>query len=303
VRFIPSKLSDNPHVNPEYADDLKSLPEKMRRAFLDGDWDTFAGQMFAEIRRDRHVVRPLTIPPTWRRYNGIDWGYSKPWAVVWAAVDEDGRVWVYREIYRKGVGEADQAKQILAAEADDEHIAVRYADDAMWATRGDAKPIADIYAENGVYLTPGGKGAGSRVTGWQRVRSYLAEWPACPHHRALGWDTCPGIHFFTTVTDLYRELTNLPHASKGNPEDADTDADDHASDGLRYLLTNLGTGPDFLLDGPDPDPEPAPGEELLRDMGAMALRPDPRYDPEPDPYAEDDGEDDQRWKVAKSPWA
>ena len=30
VRFIPSKLADNPHVNPEYAADLKALPEKLR---------------------------------------------------------------------------------------------------------------------------------------------------------------------------------------------------------------------------------------------------------------------------------
>jgi len=63
--------------------------------------------------------------------------------------------------------------------------------------------------------------------------------------RALGWAQCPRLHIFSTCTDLYRELSDLPHATKGNPEDADTTADDHASDALRYLLTNLGNEPRY----------------------------------------------------------
>jgi hypothetical protein len=240
VRFIPSKLADNPHLNPEYARDLAALDPKLRKAFLDGDWDVFAGQVFTEWRHDRHTVAPIELPEQWRRYNGLDWGFAAPWAVLWAAVDEDDRVWIYRELYATQVGESDQARRILAAEADGEKIAARYADDAMWATRGDAKPIAEVYADEGVDLTTAGKGPGSRVIGWQRVHSYLADAPACPHHRAQGWDTCPKLHVFTTCDELIRTLPALPHATTGNPEDADTNAEDHAPDALRYLLVNLG---------------------------------------------------------------
>jgi hypothetical protein len=253
IRFIPSRMEDNPHLNPEYENDLLALPEVLRRALREGDWGVFSGQVFSELSRDRHVVAPLTLPPTWQRYNGVDWGYAKPWAVLWAAVDEDGRVWIYRELYSTGVGEKDQALRILAAEGDDEKVAVRYADDAMWATRGDAKPIADIYAENGVHLTPAGKGGGSRIIGWQRTHSYLDDGPACPHHRALGWVKCPMLHIFDTVENLWRELRDLPHATKGDPEDADTNASDHAADGLRYLLVNLGTAPRFHFPKPQPE--------------------------------------------------
>lgn len=272
VRFIPSKLTDNPHVNPEYAADLRALPEAQRQAFLDGNWSAFAGAMFPEINPDRHRVPPMSIPTTWRRYNGIDWGYSKPWAVIWAAIDEDGRAWIYREIYETGVGESEQARRILEAEASDEHVAIRYADDAMWATRGgDVKPIAEVYADNGVYLEKAGKGAGSRVNGWQRVHSYLAEGPACLMHRNLGWATCPKLHIFTTCTEVFRELRDLPHATKGDPEDADTNADDHAADGVRYLLSNLGSGPEFLV---LPDPvDPASKIAPLPTIGRFAFRP------------------------------
>ncbi|MFD1145960.1 terminase large subunit domain-containing protein [Saccharothrix hoggarensis] len=267
VRFIPSKLSDNPHVNPEYQHDLDALPEQLRSAFRDGNWDTFAGQMFSEWSYDRHVVKPMTLPKTWKRYNGIDWGYSKPWAVLWAAVDEDGRVWVYRELYKTRVGESDQAKMILAAEAEDEHVSSRWADDAMWATRGEARPVSDIYAENGVYLTPAGKGG--RVAGWQRVHSYLGEGPACAHHRAMGWATCPMVHVFETVTELIRTLPTLPHALSGDPEDADTNAEDHSPDAFRYLVINLGGGAEFVI---HPDQEEPPE---VATVGVYAYRADP----------------------------
>ncbi|MFE2486055.1 LAGLIDADG family homing endonuclease [Streptomyces mirabilis] len=252
----------------------------------------------SEIKRDRHVVEPMTLPATWRRYNGIDWGFSAPWAVLWGAVDEDGRVWIYRELYQRGVGEADQAQRILAAEADGEHVAVRYGDDAMWATRGDAKPIAAVYADNGVHMSPAGKGAGSRVIGWQRVHSYLGEAPACPHHRAQGWETCPKLHIFSTCPDLYRELSDLPHATKGDPEDADTTADDHLADSLRYMLANLGSGPEFVI----LDEAPAePIAEVLQPLGpTMAYRPTETA-PAADAWWTDDDETPRAGRTVESP--
>ena len=47
VRFIPSSVGDNPHLNAEYVDDLKALPEKLRKAFLDGDWTRSRGRRSA----------------------------------------------------------------------------------------------------------------------------------------------------------------------------------------------------------------------------------------------------------------
>lgn len=270
VRFIPSKLSDNPHVNPEYAADLQALPETLRRAYLDGDWNVFQGMMFPEWKHDRHVVTPITLPGTWRRYVGVDWGYAAPWAVVWAAVDEDDRVWIYREIYQRQVGEAEQAQRILDAETSDEAVVSRFADDAMWATRGDAKPIADVYADNGVYLTPAGKGPGSRVNGWQRVHTYMADGPACPHHRQQGWESCPRLHVFSSCAKFIATVPDLPHAVTGDPEDADTRADDHIADALRYLLINLGSGPVF----PILDDLPEPADTIIgQPLAAFAVIP------------------------------
>ena len=194
----------------------------------------------------------MDLPSTWKRYSGIDWGYTAPWAVLWGAQDEDGRVWLYRELYATQVAESDQAKRIVAAESG-ETVAARYADDAMWASRGEAKPIATVYGEHGAHLTAAGKGPGSRISGWQRVHSFLAEGPACPHHRALGWETCPKLHVFPQAENLIRTLSALPHATTGNPEDVDTKAEDHAPDALRYLLINLGNESRWHFPGEEPE--------------------------------------------------
>jgi hypothetical protein len=247
VRFIPAKVDDNPHVDAGYKSRLQSIPDPHRRkAMLEGDWDTFAGQFFSEWNRERHVVRPFEIPKQWRRIAGIDWGFAAPWAVEWAAIDGDRRVWLYRELYDTEVGEHDQAKRILTAEGalttdgkvarlPGERVDVRVADPSMWGRRGDATPIAQVYAGEGCHLLPADN---DRVNGWQRVHSYLAEGPACRLHRALGWETCPWLHVFETCVNVIRTLPALPHDDK-KPEDVDTDAEDHAPDALRYLLMRL----------------------------------------------------------------
>lgn len=269
VRYIPSKLTDNPHVNAEYANDLMGLDAQLRAAFVDGDWDSFVGQAFAAWNHDRHTLDPITLPPTWRRVSGVDWGFTNPWCTLWVAVDEDGRAWVYRELYATQVGEEDQARRIVAAEAPGEEARPRYGDDAMWATRGSAKPIAQVYAENGAPLTPAGKGG--RVAGWQRLRSYLGEGQACPHHRAEGWETCPRLHVFRTCENLIRTLPALPFATTGDPEDVDSNAEDHAPDTLRYILINLNSGPSLVMHDDTPDRE----GELLRDLvPGVAIDPD-----------------------------
>jgi len=241
VRFVPSKLDDNPHVNPEYAADLRALPEQMRAAFLDGNWDVFAGMMYPEISREQHVVEPFPLPESWRRYVGIDWGYTNPFAAVFGCEDPDGRVYCYRVLSAAGVGEAEQARRILAAQAPGERIATYWADDAIFASRGgDVLSVADTYRANGVYVVPAHKS--SRVIGWQRVRSYLAEMPACLEHRSAGLEVCPRLHIFSTAGEVYRTLAELPRAVTGDPEDAASDGDDHIPDALRYLLLNLGGG-------------------------------------------------------------
>lgn len=246
VRFIPAKVSDNPHLDEGYINRLYAIPDPARRAaMLDGSWDTFAGQVFAEWSHDRHVVPAFTVPATWQRYAGIDWGYAAPHAVVWGAFN-DGRLWVYRERYGTETAERDLARLILEDEgayvADGllarrppEHVRVRAADPSMWNKVADAAPIAETFILAGCAVV---KATNDRLGGVQRVHSFLGDGPACAIHRKLGWETCPLLHVMDCAPNLIRTLPALPYDAH-RPEDVDTDAEDHAYDALRYLLMQL----------------------------------------------------------------
>jgi hypothetical protein len=251
VRFIPAKLADNPHLNPEYERTLDALPPQWRAAFKDGNWDTFVGQYFPEWDHDRHVTPVLPLVPAWRRAAGIDWGYAAPWCVLWGAVDEDGRLWIYREVYKTLVGETEQARRIASIEvAAREHV-IHHADPSMWARRGEPSTIADTYAMAGVGLLPADN---QRVAGWQRVHSYLGEAPACRYHRAKGWTTCPRVHVFETCENLIRTLPDQVH-DETHVEDLDTDGEDHAVDAARYLIMGIAQAPAPLAENAHSRPD------------------------------------------------
>jgi phage terminase large subunit len=85
--FIPARIDDNPiYANDaEYRRTLESLPEHLRRAFLEGDWNVFAGQYFDVFEFGRHTARPeeIRLEPWWPRWVSIDWGFQHPSAVYW----------------------------------------------------------------------------------------------------------------------------------------------------------------------------------------------------------------------------
>jgi hypothetical protein len=236
VRYIPAKVTDNPHVDADYLRVLDAIPDPQRRkAMKDGDWDVFAGQFFSEWRRALHVVDDFDVPTEWRRVRGVDYGYAAPWAVEWIAQDQDKRVWVYRELYRSGVIETEQARLIHDAEHLDPPVR-GYGDPSMWAKTGSAPSPATAYADAGVQLE---RAVNDRVVGWQQVHSFLSrKGPACAVHHAAGLEECPMLHVFASCGDLIRTLPALPHDAR-RVEDVDTTAEDHAPDALRYGLMSL----------------------------------------------------------------
>ena len=130
--FIAARVSDNPvYAHDEnYLKTLRALPTHLRRAFLDGNWDVFAGQYFDNFDCSRHVLRAEQIgrmclpvgaqhtvpgddpcldaaqtsgaidgksvkgdwPSWWPRWISIDWGFEHPAAVYWhCAIPNESR--------------------------------------------------------------------------------------------------------------------------------------------------------------------------------------------------------------------
>jgi hypothetical protein len=227
--FIKALPTDNTYLPPEYWEELNSLPPDLYRAWVEGDWDAFIGQAFSSWRRDKHVQKAWTLPGWWVRWRAIDWGFAKPFCCLWLAKDPDlGRIYTYREIYTEGLTDKQQAKAIVENTPPDENIQLTYADPSMWARKNVEDIVtttADIYAKYGVPLT---KADNDRLSGKRKMDRVLQNLP----------DGEPGLIVFENCRNLIRTIPALPY-DKTRVEDVDTDAEDHAYDGLRYGLTRL----------------------------------------------------------------
>lgn len=120
IAFIPATIYDNTILmtnDPAYVKRLENLPSGRRAAFLYGDWDAFDGMAFEEWSYDIHVCRPFPIPAHWKRWRSADNGYTDPFAWYWFAVDEQGKIYIYREYTREyddpKVTYSDQARKVV----------------------------------------------------------------------------------------------------------------------------------------------------------------------------------------------
>jgi hypothetical protein len=123
--FISARVHDNPiyAADQSYLKTLAALPSHLRRAFLDGDWEVFAGQYFDNFDVTRHITRAETVDwkPWWPRWLSIDWGFEHPSATYWHAAapgrDETAprqSVITYREYVTHRTAPRDLAHEIIA---------------------------------------------------------------------------------------------------------------------------------------------------------------------------------------------
>jgi phage terminase large subunit len=256
--YVPAGVDDNPHLTREYRDDLQTLPEKMRRALADGDWDIFEGQYFTEWRSDVHVCAPFEIPWFWKVERCGDWGETNPCAHLWLATSPEGEKFVTGEVYGSGMKVRDQAEAIHAFERGKKVLPVGVLDSACWDPTGRTQSIAEQFGEFGVRWAKVQSKA--RVSGWQLVRTMLDF-----DRDDTGLVTRqPKLKVFSSCLNLIRTLPNLVH-DKNHPEDLDSGGEDHAADALRYGLTGRGA------------PE-TPDSEMSPEDASFLARADKRYE-------------------------
>jgi len=242
-RYIPSSVFDNPYLtyDDSYVAMLASLPEIQRRQFLEGDWDAFDNAAFSEFRREVHVVDPFEVPLGWMKFRACDWGYRQPACCLWFAVSPDGDLYVYRELYVTQHTAEEFAAKVLDLEFGE---AIRYGvlDASAWANRGESGPsIAETMIKAGCRWRPSDRSPRSRTNGWMELHRRL-----CIHEGDRA-----GIYFFSHCKNLIRTLPLMP-IDANNPEDIDTDAEDHAADALRYGVMSRPMVMPLLFDNRDP---------------------------------------------------
>jgi len=232
--FIPAKVTDNPiliKTNPGYVKFLDNLPDGIREAWRDGNWDVFTGQFFTEWDRDVHVVDPIEVPGWWRWYLTIDYGMDMLAAYL-IAMDDKGTAWVADEAYEgRDLGDghdgliiSDAAEFLLKMVAGRQVTYLAPPD--MWSKRQETgKSAADIFRESGITLT---KTSNDRVDGWFAMRERLKV------RKGIDGKPAAGLKIFKNCANLIRTLPQLMYDTN-KPSDASKEPHEitHAPDAIR----------------------------------------------------------------------
>lgn len=261
-QFIPAQLADNPTLaenDPDYADRLEGLGNAaLIRAMLTGDWNIVAGGALDDVWSDRVVVPHFPVPAGWHVDRSFDWGSAHPFAVGWwaeangtEATLPDGSTfcpprgsivmcgeWYGSKSANEGLkmSPRDVAKGIKEREA--AMVAAGHipgapkpgpADNQISAVNQPGTPtIADEMASEGVKWLKSDKAPGSRKIGLELLRSRLREaGKEAPEN--------PAIYFMDHCRSAISHLPVLPRDKK-DPDDVDSDAEDHDYDMVRYRV-------------------------------------------------------------------
>lgn len=266
--FIQSLVTDNKalmKIDPTYIKRLEALPPKLKEAWLHGRWDVFEGAYFEEFRqtpdiqkcyeagitteealqqrRWTHVIEPFDIPAGWNVYRSYDFGYGKPFSVAWWAVDYDDVAYRILELYgctntpNEGIKWSPSQQMERIAKIEREHPYLRgrtirgVADPAIWEGSHGIS-IAEEADKRGIWFE---KGVNDRIAGWMQVRERL-------------WFDENGfakMYFFNTCSAIIRCMP-LMMFDEHNPEDLDTDLEDHCLDDTRYFCMSRPIAPRMI---------------------------------------------------------
>lgn len=268
--------------DPDYVNRLAALGRPdLVRALRDGDWNIVAGGMFDDLWDERiHVVRPFPIPSSWRVDRAFDYGSSAPFSVGWWA-ESDGseiiepggevRQTVRGDLFRIAEwygtsGKSNEGLRLLAADITagiierelsmgiHQRVKPGPADNSIWNTEDGnsiaasmAKPVKiDGKVFPGLRWNRSDKAPGSRKAGWEKLRRYLngakVEFETVADGTRISKPReHPGLFVFEHCRKFIDLFPSLPRSDR-DPDDVNTDAEDHIGDETRYRVLSSGLG-------------------------------------------------------------
>jgi hypothetical protein len=259
VRIFGS-YKENRYLDPKYVAELESIKDKnKRRAWLHGDWDIVAGGALDDLWEADKLVKPrFRIPAGWKIDRSMDWGSSHPFSIGWWAeangeevklndfttwCPQKGSLIRIHEWYgteeigtNKGLklSAKDVARGIKSIEAEllkggwiHGPVEPGPADNQIFEVRErDTDSIAKMMESQKIHWTHSDKSPGSRKNGLQLMRDRL---------EASLRNEGPGLYFMDHCRATLSTLPVLPR-DEDDPDDVDTDAEDHTYDDSRYRV-------------------------------------------------------------------
>lgn len=204
-----------------------------------GRWVQAEGTVY-QFNAAIHLVDRFDPPADWRRIRVIDFGYTHPFVCQWWAIDPDGRMFLYREIYMTG-----RTVKVHAAQINELSAGERF-DDTI--SDHDAEDRATL-DENGISTTPAIKEISPgiqaveerlKVAGDGRPRLFIMRGALVEEDSTLAAARLP------TCTEQEFDVYSWPKSTDGKPvKDVPVKLFDHGMDAMRYGVRFLDQGSGF----------------------------------------------------------
>lgn len=232
-----SGAADNRHNPASYLETLAGLTGVLGQRLREGKWVQAEGVVYEEWSEAAHLVDSFPIPLDWRRLRAIDFGYTNPFTCQWWAVDPDGRLYMYRELYGTQRLVEDWARDIVrlsAGEVIEATVADHDAEDRATLERHGVTTLPAAKE-----ITPGLQAAAARLrqAGDGRPRLFLLRGALVQEDARLAEKKRP--------TCAMEEITAYcwPKGRDGQlVKEVPVKVDDHGMDAMRYLVMYIDSG-------------------------------------------------------------
>ncbi|MBQ9080182.1 MAG: phage terminase large subunit [Clostridia bacterium] len=238
--FIPARVFDNSALlgsDPDYVDSLRSLPPRLRDAWLVGRWDVFEGQFFPEFDPTVHTVDSADLPAGMRHFAAMDYGLDML-ALLYCGIDADANIWVERELCRPELTLGDASEVAAEFCRGCEYIV---ASPDLWNRRQDSGLSGVEILSRVPGIPPLRPADDRRIPGWRVVHDYLA----AAKTRGSNNVPRPALYISKLCPTLIGNLSALL-CDPNRPEDAAAEPHilTHAPEALRYALMSRASPPE-----------------------------------------------------------
>ncbi len=241
---------ENMHLPDGYIANLeKQFPQEWLKRYVFGSRESFEGLIYKDFKdAPPHVVEEFEIPKGWYRFVALDHGYRNPTCVLWGAVDFEGNLYIYDELYASGMLVSEIATAIKAK--NNKQKIQQFLIDPSCKNRNGVtgRSVIDEFADAGIYFAPANNDVRAGINHVQEYlkvvngKSKLRMFRKCENTR--------------TEAQTYRWKDLRPTAKQDSPEKPLKKLD-HCMDALRYMTIYVYETPELA----------AKKKDYMRDYG------------------------------------
>ena len=166
------------------------------------------------VKESDITVEPFTIPDSFKRCFGLDFGWSNPTAVVWAAIDPQTNIIYIYDCY--AASEKSPSEHSVDMKSRGDYIPGVCDPAGSMSLQNNGLCLIDLYAKSGLYLT---KADNSVEAGIMQCYELMQEGK---------------IKVFSNLEPFFREFRLYRRNEKGQI----VKKDDHLMDAFRYLIVS-----------------------------------------------------------------